>query len=202
MIDPHFHQYLKEIGIITHYVKSFSYFGILILSTGVGYVLPVPERAFLILFGYAAKTENLNIFLVILASSFGSIAGDNVVYRLSLFGNRYVENFIQKVRSHKLIKYEHHIKDNIGKSIYFLRFVSGVRFFGPVISGSLAIRWKRFLPYNFGATVIHSIFFIMLGYLFHRCVLTVVAGSEVISNLLFFSSVFIVGLAMKKFSKK
>jgi membrane protein DedA with SNARE-associated domain len=201
MFDPHFQNHFREIGFLMHSIRGLSYFGIFLLSAAVSYIIPIPEIVVLILFGYAAGTGNLNIAYVLLASASGSIVGDNIIYRLSLFGNKYVEKFNQKMRESKLIKYEYLVKDNIGKSIYFLRFIAGVRFFGPVIAGTLGVRWKRFLPFNGSATLINTAFFVMLGYYFHHRVVPIIIEAEVVRNILLFSSVFIVGILVAIFSK-
>lgn len=202
MFDPNFHHHLGEIGFLMYSVRSLSYFGIFLVSAAVSYLIPIPEIVVLILFGYAAGVGDLNIELVLLASVAGSIAGDNIIYRLSLFGHKYVEHFNQKMRESKLIKYEYLVKDNIGKAIYFLRFITGVRFFGPVIAGTLGIRWKRFLPFNASATAIHTAFFVMLGYFCHRHIFAVIAEAEAVRTFLLFSSVFFVGILLKIFARK
>lgn len=202
MIDPHFQNNPHEIEFLMHFMRDFSYFGIFLLSAAISYVIPIPEIVALILFGYVAGAENLNIVCVLLASVAGSITGDNIIYRLSLFGNKYVEHFNQKMRESKLIKYEHIAKKNIGKTIYFLRFVAGVRFFGPVAAGMLGTRWRRFLPCNAGATFLYVSFFVLLGYSFHHKIFVVIIEAEIVRNVLLFSSVFIIGILISIFAKK
>ena len=106
------------------------------------------------------------------------------------------------MRQHKLIKYEHLVINNIGKAVYFLRLIAGVRFFGPVVSGTLGVRWKKFFFANFGATLLHSVFFIWLGYRYQHKIFLLMAETEVVKNILLFSSVFIVGILVSIFSKK
>lgn len=202
MIDPHFQEHLSEIGFLIGSIKGGSYVGIFLLSIFVSYLIPLPETVLLILFGYVAATTNLNLAYVILLSVSGGVVGDNIVYRLSFFGNKYVERFNEKMRQHKLIKYEHLVADNIGKTIYFLRFITSVRFFGPVISGTLGVRWKKFLFYDFSATLLHTTFFVWLGYRYHHKLFLMMAETEIIKNILLFSSVFIVGILVSIFSRK
>ena len=132
----------------------------------------------------------------------GALIGDNILYRLSYFGNKYVQHFNQKMRANKLIKYEHLVVDNIGKSIYFLRIITGLRFLGPVIAGTLGVRWRKFLPINFGATLLHTAFFIILGYEYHRRIFLLMTEVEIIKTILLFSSFFIVGILVHVFLHK
>ncbi|EKE18757.1 MAG: hypothetical protein ACD_9C00246G0004 [uncultured bacterium] len=183
-------------------LRSNSYLGIFLVSAIVSYLLPVPEVVALILIGFVARMAGLDLLVAVPASILGTILGDNMLYRLSFFGNKYVERFNRKMRENKLIQYEHLVVDNIGKSIFFLRFITGVRFFGPVISGTLGVRWKKFFFYNSTATVLHATFFILLGFYVHRRIFAVIAHVEIVRTILFFSSVLIVGILLRIFSKK
>jgi len=202
MMDPHFQNYLREFGFAAHLIRGNFYLGTFLLSIFVSYIIPLPEAILLIFIGYSANVMGFNAGYVIMVSFAGAIIGDNALYRLSYFGNKYVQHFNQKMRANKLIKYEHLVVDNIGKTIYFLRLITGVRFFGPVISGTLGVRWRKFLPINFGATLLHTTFFIMLGYTYHHRIFLMMTEVEIIKTTLLFSSVFIVGILVSVFLKK
>jgi membrane protein DedA with SNARE-associated domain len=64
------------------------------------------------------------------------------------------------------------------------------------------VRWKRFLPFNGSATLINTVFFVMLGYYFYHRVVPIIIEAEIVRNILLFSSVFIVGILVAIFSKK
>lgn len=202
MFDPHFQNQFHEIGFILNSIRGGSYFGIFLFSMFVSYVIPLPEAVLLILIGFLAKTAGFDLPTAILVSTAGVIIGDNVLYRLSFFGNKYVERFNRKMRANKLIQYENLVADNIGKSIFFLRFVAGVRFFGPVISGTLGVRWRKFFFYNGLATALHSVVFILLGFYAHKKIVPLIVEVEIVKNILLFSSVFIVAILLRIFSKK
>ena len=202
MIDPHFQNHFREFGFILDSIRGGSYLGIFFLSMVVSFIIPLPEVVLLLLIGFLAKNAGNDLSIAILVSILGTIIGDNVLYRLSFFGNAYVERFNKKMRAHKLMQYEHLVADNIGKTIFFLRFITGVRFFGPVISGSLGVNWKKFFLYNSSATILHSMLFILLGFLSHRKIIAIITEVEIVRNVLFFSSVLIVGFLLRVFSKK
>lgn len=202
MVDLNFQNHIGNLGFLLESLKGGSYYGIFLVSMIVSYLLPLPEVVILLLIGFLARTTAIDLPSALVVSIVGTIIGDNALYRLSFFGNKFVERFNKKMRTNKLIQYEHLVADNIGKSIFFLRFVTGVRFFGPVISGTLGIDWKKFFLYSSFATILHSIFFILLGFQFHRKIVPVIAEVEVIRNILLLASVFIVGFLLKVFSKK
>ena len=206
MITPDFHHHFQDISPVVHFIRNGSYFGIFLLSIVASYIFPIPEAIFLLLVGYVAKITGMNLIGVIALSTSGIIIGDNILYRLSFFGNKYVERFNRKMRKHKLIQYEHLVTDNVEFSVYFLKFVAGVRFFGPVILGSLRASRKKFVMHNAVASLLHTALLIILGYYFHKKIVTTIAGVEIFKNVLLFSSAVIVGfiisLAAKKTDKK
>lgn len=202
MIDPHFQGQFYHLGFILDSIGGGSYVGIFLFSILVSYVVPLPEVVLLLLIGFLAKTAGFDLGTAILVSIFGGIIGNNVLYRLSFFGNKHVERFNQKMRANKLIRYENLVVDNIGKSIFFLRFVTGVRFFGPVISGTLGVRWRKFFLYDSLATALHGAAFILLGFYAHKKIVPLIVEVEIVRNILLFSSVLIVGVLVRIFSKK
>ncbi len=202
MLDPNFHGYLRDFGFVLDSVKGGSLFGIFFVSMIVSYFLPIPEIVALMMIGFLTKKAGLDLSAVVLVSIAGTVAGDNLLYRLSFFGNKYVKRFNEKMRASKLIKYEHLVLDNLGKTIFFLRFIAGVRFFGPVISGTLGARWKKFFLYNGVATILNNAIFILMGFYFYRNVAVVMTEVEIVRHALLFSSVLIVGFLIRVFSKK
>ncbi|MEI8344161.1 MAG: VTT domain-containing protein [Candidatus Moraniibacteriota bacterium] len=206
MITPDFHHHFQDISPAVHFIRNGSYFGIFLFSIVASYIFPIPEAIFLLLVGYVAKITGMNLIGVIALSTSGIIIGDNILYRLSFFGNKYVERFNRKMRKHKLIQYEHLVTDNVAFSVYFLKFVAGVRFFGPVILGSLRASRKKFVIHNAIASLLHTVLLIILGYYFHKKIVTTIAGVEIFKNVLLFSSAVIVGfiisLAAEKIDKK
>src|SRR6266567_236720 len=168
MLDPHLQNHFHELGYVINSIKSGSYVGIFLFSMLVGFVIPFPEAVALLLFGFIGATTNLSIAWIFALAFLGAIVGDNCLYRLSFLGNTWVEKFNRKMRQHKLIQYEHLVEDNMGKTIYFLRLVAGVRFFGPIIAGSLGSPWKKCFLANAGATLLNTASFVFLGYYLHR----------------------------------
>jgi len=202
MFDPHLQNNFREFGFIADSIRGDSYAGIFFLSMLVSYVLPLPEAVLLILIGFVAKNTGIDLRLALASSIAGTVVGDNILYRLSFFGNKYVERWSRKMRANKLIKYEHLVIDNVGKTIFFLRLITGVRFFGPVISGTLGASWKKFFFYNAAASALHGAIFILLGFYWRSKIIILITEVEVVRNILLFSSVFIVAALVRFFSRK
>jgi membrane protein DedA with SNARE-associated domain len=199
---PNFHHNFQNLSQLAHFIKSGSYFGVFFLSIVVSYVFPLPEAIFLLLVGFVAKMTGMNLFLAIGISTVGIIFGDNILFRLSSLGNKYVEKFNRKMRKHKLIKYEHLVTDHVAFSVYFLKFVAGVRFFGPVILGSLGAEWKKFFVHNAVASFLQTALLVTLGFYLHKKIAVTAAAVEIFKNIMLLCSTIIVGVMLTIFSKR
>jgi membrane-associated protein len=194
--------HFQDIAPVIHFIKNGSYFGIFFLAIIASYVFPIPEAVFLILVGYVAKITGMDLVGVLMLTIAGIIIGDNILYRLSFFGNKYVEKFNRKMRKHKLLEYEHLVVDNVAWTVYFLKFVAGVRFFNPVILGSLRAPWKKFFVHNAIASILHTTLLVLMGFYLNKKIIPVLAGVEIFKNGMLFSSVVIVGFLVNIFSNK
>ncbi len=194
MINPH---YLYTDGVI-QVIQSFSYLGIVGFSMLVGYLIPIPEEIALLIVGYIAGVGLIKFYWAVITAAVGVIIGDNILFLLSLHGSKYIERLKNKLRKNKLIHYEHVMQEHIGKTIFFIRFIVGLRFFGPVLAGMLKIKWRKFFFINAAASILHALFFISLGYYFHRSFLALVTQVEVIRHALFFFSATLFGILIAK----
>lgn len=193
---------VHNVDFVINSFEGFSYFGIFFVSIFVSLVFPLPEAVALLLFGFLGAVTDLNIFAIFFATMAGLIFGNNSLYRLSYMGSRFVKRFHSKLKKNKLVKYEHLVSDNAFKTVYFLRLVAGVRFFGPVVCGTLAVSWKKFFWSDLGATMINTSIFMLLGYFFHQRLIYLIVEVEVVRNVLLFFSAFILGMMIRFFSKK
>ncbi len=72
-----------------------------------------------------------------------------------------------------------------GKGIFALRFVVGLRFFAPLLAGSLKIKWEKFFFYNLMALFVYVPLIIFLGYHFHNNLLAIISGVELVRHVIF-----------------
>lgn len=182
--------------------QSMSYLGLFFFAALAGYIIPIPEEMALLIIGYVSALGPIKLHWAVALSCIAVIIGDNVLYFLSLKGSRYIEWLKKRMRKNKLIQYEHIMHEHIGKTIFFIRFIVGVRFFGPVLAGTLKVRWRRFFFINAAASIIHVIFFEGLGYHFHKSFLVLVTQVEIVRHVLFFFSVALFGLVVTFFVQK
>jgi len=146
----------------------------------------------LIILGYLTGLGKFNFWYIYGAVVAGILIGDNIFYWLAYRESRYLLHFKKRVREDVWQKYERLMKDNIGKTMTALRFLVGFRFLGPVVAGSLKVKYRRFFAYDTLLVVLYSGFFIYLGFFFRRRSLFLISFVEQFRNLLLSVTVIVV----------
>ena len=180
---------------LMNYIEALSYFGIIlfILLGSIG--LPLPEETILLIAGYLASVGYLKLPYVLAIVLITTFIGDNMAYwigrikgkSLLLKYGKYI--FIHKERLEKAEKY---FKNHGGKTVFFSRFIIGLRFFGPIIAGSLKMRWRRFLLFNILGILIWVPTVTLIGYFFGIHLDTIIRNVNNAKHLIFFIVVFFI----------
>ena len=186
-----------------NYIEQFSYFGIFVLVALSGYVLPIPEEISLLIAGYIAGAGFNNVYITLIPAIFGVLVGDNVLFWLSRFqGSKLIDKLRGKVRKHEIMKYKALMRHHMGKTIFILRFVVGLRFFGPFLAGSMKTKWRIFQIYNLLAVLIYVPIIVFLGYHFHNKLAVVITEVEIVRHLIFIVFLAVVGYMISLFVRK
>lgn len=130
--------------------------------------LPLPGETVLMYSSFVAhKTNGLNIFFVILVGSTAAVLGDNIGYWTGRhFGGRLLG----------WLKREFHMQDDIAlatdmlrhhgsATIFWARFIFGLRTVAGPVAGALGMEWKEFLIFNALGAATWVVSMSMLGYL-------------------------------------
>ena len=185
------------------YLEHFSYIGIFILVLLSGYLIPIPEEILLLLVGYISGFGFNNLYIAMLASILGVLAGDNILFWLSRYkGSKLIDRLKRKIRRNELMKYRRLMKKHIGKTIFILRFIVGLRFFGPFLAGSMKAKWKTFQLYNLLAVVIYVPILVFLGYRFHNQLVLLITEFEIARHIIFVLSLVVLGYLISIFLNK
>jgi membrane protein DedA with SNARE-associated domain len=137
---------------VTHF---FTHHGLPLLTVVVlieSFGVPLPGETALIAFGVLASQGHYNIVWVIVAAAIGAIVGDNLGYWLigriggrALFARwRWLNNYAERV----LPRAERLMERHGGKTVFFGRFVSILRYTVAWIAGLSRMNWWRFLFWN------------------------------------------------------
>lgn len=169
---------------LLQFLSHLSYVGVAAYMGTVGYILPVPEEAALIIFGFLTGTGKFYFWYVYGAAVFGLLLGDNIFYWLAYSESRYILHFKKRIREEVWQKYEQLYRDNFGKTLVLLRFLVGFRFLGPAIAGTLKIRYRKFFFYDTAVGLGYVGTFIFLGFSFRHQLPLIITLVEHFRNLL------------------
>lgn len=191
---------------VLNFASNFSYFGIFLLLVVIA-LLPIPEEIVLLLLGYFAGFGFADLDKILIISVLGVIVGDNLVYFLSRKGRKYFYKIKHRVAPKKFLKYESLMKEHSGKTIFLLRFILGLRFFGPFMAGHMKIKWKTFFFYNSIAVLIFVPLFILIGYHFTKILDIIIENIGKVRHSIFLiilliTAIFVYQFIDKRFLKK
>lgn len=201
--------------IIINFMNQFGYIGVFLLIAIENIFPPIPSEVILTFGGYMTTYSKLNVPLVILFSTLGSIVGAIALYYIGKILNK--ERLI-KIVSGKLgkilfLKKEDIEKadswfDNKGyKSVFFCRFVPIVRSLISIPAGMSEMNMPKFLIYTTIGSLIWNSVLVILGSIVGENWNSIVSIFDTYSNIaliiliiLFFG--FIIWFYKKKIKKQ
>lgn len=113
--------------------------------------LPLPGETTLMYASFVAhKSRQLNIFLVILIGAGAAILGDNLGYLAGrYFGPRLLNWLRRKFHMDLDIRAaSDQIHRHGGATIFWARYIFGLRTIAGPVAGALGMEWKKFLLFN------------------------------------------------------
>jgi membrane protein DedA with SNARE-associated domain len=132
--------------------------------------LPVPGETVLLLASFLAYSEHLlRLPILILIGTIAATFGDNIGFLIGYRGGRpLLEKYqhIFRIRPKTLFRAEQIFQRYGAGTIFFARFVFGLRMIAGPLAGVLRMPWKQFALFNFlGASLWVSVI-CTVGYLF------------------------------------
>ncbi len=156
------------VSLIINFLSQFNYFGLFILMTLESTMLPIPSEVVIPFSGYLAYKGILNIYLVIIFSSLGGLAGSLIAYYIGYFGGR---AFILKYGKYFFIS-EKNLETaekwfrKYGKiSVFTTRLVPIIRTFISLPAGIGEMPLKEFIFYTFSGSLLWSAILAFGGYM-------------------------------------
>jgi membrane-associated protein len=151
-------------------LTSWGYWAVLLALFGESAGLPLPGETVLMFASFLShKDPQLRVYWVIVAGTGAAVLGDNLGF---LLGHHFGRTFIRWAK--KLFRLDDEdvqaAKDLIcrhgGRTIFFSRFIFGLRTIAGPLAGSLEMEWKRFLKFNALGAVTWVTTMSLAGYLF------------------------------------
>lgn len=153
---------------VHHLLSQYGYAAVFVLVGAESIGVPLPGETILIAAGiYAGTTHKLSVWTILVVAAAAAIIGDNIGfwigdkggYRLLHRYGRYIRADDTKIKIGRLIFDRHG-----GKVVFFGRFVSVLRTYAAFLSGTLKMRWRRFLPYNASGGIVWAAIYSFVPY--------------------------------------
>lgn len=158
------HQFIDWILATVH---DWGYLGIFILMALESTVLPVPSEAVLIPAGYLAYEGKMSFALIVLASTFGSLAGATINYLFALWvGRPFLERWGRFffVRPELLHKTDAFFLKHGAISTFTGRLIPGIRHLISLPAGLTRMHYGKFAFYTCLGAGIWSIILTAMGW--------------------------------------
>lgn len=157
--------------IIISIVSKYGYIGILLLIAIENIFPPIPSEVILTFSGFLAHDANLNLLLIIIFSTLGSVIGAIILYLLGfILNNKFFQKFID-TKLGKLLHLKHEdidksinrFKEEGYTSIFFCRLIPIVRSLISIPAGISKMNFTLFLFLTTIGSLIWNTILILLG---------------------------------------
>lgn len=176
-------------------------FLILVLS---GFGLPVPEEVTLLLGGYLAYLEFVDLWSMIYISIFGILAGDIAGYFLGRFWGERIRQFLLghwKGPNRVLERAKKYFDRHGEKVVIFSRPLLGVRVAVPILAGHFKMNFVKFLFYDVLAAIPWTFFLVSLSYYLGSGLSLITEVKEIKHTIFILLGIAIIVYAAIKFNK-
>jgi membrane protein DedA with SNARE-associated domain len=154
------------------FFAEFGYWAVVIALMLENAGIPVPGETTLLFASFLAWSEHhLKLPYIILFGIAACTAGDNLGYWIGYRGGRpLLERYRSLFRiSHAAIQRGEQLFARFGAvTVFFARFVFGMRIIAGPLAGVLRMEWRRFLLFNFLGATVWVTTISLVGYFFGR----------------------------------
>jgi len=161
---------------VSHFVRLFvadyGYWAVALMLLCENAGLPVPGETTLLVASFFAYSEHrLHLAWIIVVATCAATIGDNLGFAIGLHGgrpllDRYRNLF--RIRQVAIARGEELFARYGSFTIFFARFVFGMRVIAGPLAGVLRMRWRAFAMFNFLGAVVWVSCIAAAGYLFGR----------------------------------
>jgi membrane protein DedA with SNARE-associated domain len=134
--------------------------------------IPVPGETILLLASFLAYSEHdLRLPWIIVVATIAATVGDNLGFALGYYGGRPLllrYQTIFRIKNATISRGEELFAKYGSVTVFFARFVFGMRIIAGPMAGVLRMSWRKFLVFNFLGAVVWVSVISSAGYLFGR----------------------------------
>lgn len=181
---------------VISFLHHFSYLGVFSSIVVSGYILPVPEEIVLLTVGYLASHGMLHVYLAIFVCLIATLVSDIFLYSLAKKDSRFTKKLKTKFQKSVFAQSLLQKPNQVGRAVFLMRFVVGLRFLGPILAGAMNMSIKKFIFYDTLALLLYTPFFVLLGFFFSHSFLRIITQVESIRHILFLIILTIIGIGI------
>ncbi len=162
-MSHHFVEFLRN-ALVTY---GYWALGLTLLLENAG--VPVPGETILLLASFLAFEHHLQIGWVIVIATIAATLGDNVGFALGAYGGRPLLRKYQslfRIQDQTVVRGELLFARYGASTIFFSRFVFGMRIIAGPLAGVLRMPWRKFAVFNFLGAAVWVSAISTVGYLF------------------------------------
>jgi membrane protein DedA with SNARE-associated domain len=154
------------------FIVNYGYWAVALALLGENAGLPIPGETALLLASFLAYSEHkLHLGWIILVATCAATLGDNLGYIIGRHGGRpLLERYqhIFRIPRRSLERGETLFARYGAATIFFARFIFGMRIFAGPLAGVLRMSWKAFAIFNLLGAAVWVTVIATVGYLFGR----------------------------------
>ena len=149
-------------------ISSWGYAGIFVTMTLESALIPIPSEAVIPFAGFLAYMGEMNIWLIVLVSTFANLTGSIIAYEVGKYLGR---GFIERYGKYVLLNMGHlqlveRWFDKYGSlTVLFSRMLPVVRTFNALPAGIGKMNFPKFCLYTFIGSIPWNLALVFVGYL-------------------------------------
>jgi membrane protein DedA with SNARE-associated domain len=134
--------------------------------------LPLPGETSLLFAGVASSTGRIDVFWTIVVGASAAILGDNLGYAIGRFGGRRLVTRLAHIGGieKSLAWGEEYFERRGAITVFFARWLPGLRIFGAWIAGMVHMKWWKFAFWNAAGGIAWTTSVVLLGHFFGKSI--------------------------------
>lgn len=152
--------------VLRYYLAAYGYWAIAVVLLLENAGLPVPGETVLLLASFLAYSEkNLHLAIIVVVATCAAVMGDNLGYWIGQRGGRPLLERYQHLLRRGTIKRGERLFARYGPTtIFFARFIAGLRIVAGPLAGALQMEWSKFALWNFLGAIVWVLVISGIGY--------------------------------------
>lgn len=160
------------LDLLRSYLAQYGYWAVAVALLLENAGLPVPGETILLLASFLSYSEHrLRLPYIILIGAIAATLGDNIGFAIGHYGGRrLLARYMRAlhISAHVIHSGERIFQKYGSVTVFFARFIAGLRVIAGPLAGVLRMPWKKFTLFNFLGAVVWVAIISVVGFLFGR----------------------------------